>query len=146
VTIPASIETIEDSAFEGCTNLKKINFAPISKLEVIGKRAFMFDAIQELVLPSSVKELHMQAFMWNKLKKLVLNDGLREIDRNAFSDCKGLQEVFIPKSVYRIGINTFLGCWDMIAYVEATEIALQWDENWSDEVVPCRFILGCKRR
>ena len=40
ITIPASVTTIGDGAFEGCSKLKKVTFAPDSKLQTIGTDAF----------------------------------------------------------------------------------------------------------
>ena len=40
ITIPASVTTIGDGAFEGCSKLKKVTFAPNSGLQTIGTDAF----------------------------------------------------------------------------------------------------------
>ena len=43
ITIPASVTTIGDGAFEGCSKLKKVTFAPDSQLKTVGKKKKTFD-------------------------------------------------------------------------------------------------------
>ena len=40
ITIPASVTTIGNGAFEGCSKLKKVTFAPNSQLKTVGEKTF----------------------------------------------------------------------------------------------------------
>lgn len=62
ITIPASVETIGDNAFDMAKNLKTVNFAEGSKLNYIGSWAFYRTSIKEMTLPSSVTTLKGRAF------------------------------------------------------------------------------------
>ena len=62
ITIPASVETIEDNAFDMAKNLKTVNFAEGSRLNYIGSWAFYRTSIKEMTLPSSVTTLKGRAF------------------------------------------------------------------------------------
>ena len=87
VTIPQSVTSIGDSAFAGCHNLDSvtINDAAAS----IGSRAFT-----ECPLAT----------------KLSLGKKITTIGDYAFFDCRGLTSVTIPPSVTSIGDDAFLQC------------------------------------
>ncbi len=92
VEIPSSIETIEESAFEGCTGktslalhkglttignrafanvaLTDISFGTDSTLKQIGDEAFSGAAIKQLSIPSTVKTIGNRAFASAHLEKL----------------------------------------------------------------------------
>lgn len=92
VEIPSSIETIEESAFEGCTGktslalhkglntignrafanvaLTDISFGTDSTLKQIGDEAFSSAAIKQLSIPSTVKTIGSRAFASAHLEKL----------------------------------------------------------------------------
>ena len=92
VEIPSSIETIEESAFEGCTGktslalhkglntignrafanvaLTDISFGTDSALKQIGDEAFSIATIKQLSIPSTVKTIGNRAFASAHLEKL----------------------------------------------------------------------------
>lgn len=92
VEIPSSIETIEESAFEGCTGktslalhkglntignrafanvaLTDISFGTDSTLKQIGDEAFSSATIKQLSIPSTVKTIGNRAFASAHLEKL----------------------------------------------------------------------------
>lgn len=79
VTLPDSLNVIEDEAFCGCTHLKCLYFP--KNLKHIGSRAFLCcDEIREIVIPDSVEYIGDESFAY----------------------CRRLKQVFIPK-------NTVLG-------------------------------------
>lgn len=49
--IPSFIEIISDNAFANCTELKKIEFSPDSKLRKIYQDSFIFTKIKKITLP-----------------------------------------------------------------------------------------------
>lgn len=57
------IENVGDDAFWGCENLKTVEFAPDSRVNVIGKGAFMNCAnLSEVKLPNKVGNIYTRAF------------------------------------------------------------------------------------
>ena len=80
ITIPSSITTIGDGAFDGCS-------------------------IKTAIIPSIAVKYIPQ----NNLTKVVLING-EAIEDNAFRNCTTLAEIVIPGSVTKIGENAFYGC------------------------------------
>ncbi|STX51490.1 Uncharacterised protein [Legionella busanensis] len=84
---PNDITTIGESAFEECTNLKK------------------------LVIPSHITDIKKFAF-WNctQLKNVVLPKNLTKIAKCTFNGCTSLETVRIPPNVTVIGKGAFYNC------------------------------------
>ena len=95
ISIPSSVKAIDDSAFEKCRHLKKVNLS--DGLLSIGKRAFAYTDLGNVVIPSSV-------FVVSSL---------------AFSHCESLTTVKFnkPNSAIVIGTNCFLDCPSEIAII-----------------------------
>ena len=55
VYIPASVERIEQGAFANCTRLSKVMLHSMSKLQVIGPKAFACTMLSSIILPPGVK-------------------------------------------------------------------------------------------
>lgn len=83
VTIPNTVATIDEYAFNACTNLENVN------------------------IPDSVKTIGKRAFYGTNLKSVTIPNGVTSIGNEAFSNCKSLEEVQIPSSVKTIGANAF---------------------------------------
>lgn len=87
VSMPDSVTSIEQRAFEGCQNLVS---APLpSSLTTIGDAAF---------------------YNCNKLILTSLPSGLTKIGDHAFDLCRSITIKSIPSGVTSIGINSFLRC------------------------------------
>lgn len=90
IILPATVKTIEESAFLECTNLKKVTFAPGSSLMSIGLKAFYASGIRSLVLPSRVKLIEEEAFgECDKLTSLIISKRT-EVHPTAFIGCTRL--------------------------------------------------------
>ena len=57
VSIAETVEIIGDSAFYGCTNLKKVSFVGTPKLTSIGTQAFYNTNVQSFNVPRNVKNI-----------------------------------------------------------------------------------------
>jgi len=62
VIIPASVETIGDSAFANCPKLTSISIDESSRLSVIGSSAFQGTGLKEITIPDSVTTIQSGAF------------------------------------------------------------------------------------
>ncbi len=69
------------------------------------------DAMERIVIPSSVKVIGVMAFDWcENLSEVVLSEGLQTIERCAFRYCTALTSIEIPASVTCIEEGVFEGC------------------------------------
>ena len=135
IELPDTLTSMGNSVFFKCKALKSIrihkqikvieNFSFCESgletvvfeegLEVIGKRAFFWTNLKEIVLPSSVKEVGEWAFIiCGQLERIVLNDGLLSIGPGAFSGT-ALKEVIIPQTVQTVDESVFYDCKSLTA-------------------------------
>lgn len=95
IEIPGSVTSIGDSAFMGCDSLKKVNFAPDSKLEKIGDYAFAYSALSDIVIPNGVKSIGNYAFEYcTQLRSVTIPKSVKEIGNYAFTHCYELYDVY----------------------------------------------------
>ncbi len=87
VSIPDSVETIGDSAFENCADLT--SFTVPDGVTTIGEYAFAY---------------------CSGLTSIMISDNVTTIGKRAFSWCDGLTSVMIPDSVTSIGESAFGEC------------------------------------
>ena len=108
IDIPDGVTHLYNSVFECCTNLRRVSLP--STLEIIGKSDFAgCDALEEIVIPGSVKEVEREAFYCSGIRKLVIKRGVKILDINAFNGCNRLVEAYIPSSVCEIEGGHFNG-------------------------------------
>ena len=111
VTIPSSVEAIEDRVFVGCTSLASVTIAAenqkySSQSNVIYNKTasggitsikFIPEALSgDIVIPEGVTVIESGAFRARAIETLSLPATLRQIGSYAFTDCHSLTEVTIP--------------------------------------------------
>lgn len=108
VTIPNSVTTIEDYAFE---NLN-ITFIELpNSVSIIGKYAFSGSRIVSMKLPPKIETIDEYCFdSCTKLEIIELPANLKEIKTHAFAQCVSLKQIIIPNSVISITGAPFYGC------------------------------------
>ena len=83
VSIPNTVVEIGESAFEQCTALSTLRFAPGSKLTTIGKRAFsQCSSITSLTIPDNARNIGNSAFWGLENLKYLTMSG--EVDGSAW--------------------------------------------------------------
>ena len=86
IKIPEGVQVIENFAFSGCSNIKKV------------------------IIPNSVKSIKRAAFSdCLKMEEVeILGNNLLEIYNFAFYNCESLRRIHIPNSVRMIGKGVFM--------------------------------------
>lgn len=109
VTLPPTLDEIEDSAFFKCSSLTEITIP--EGVTKIGANAFYgCSQLTSITIPSTIKNMDA-AFPSNpKLSQVTLTNGIYRISSSAFKDCTGLTEIKVPTSVYEICSDAFNGC------------------------------------
>lgn len=97
ITLPKSLEKMENNPFSGC-----------SKLELINNSNSYF--IQDDVIYNGFKTSVVGTLNKIKSKRLVLLEGIKTINRNSFWNCKGIETIVFPESLEDIGYNPFVDC------------------------------------
>ena len=125
VTIPDSVTSIRDYAFERCSSLTSITIP--DSVTSIGSYAFYkCSSLTSITIPDSVASIGYRAFFnCSSLTSITIPDGVTSIGEYAFSGCSRLTNVTIPNSVTSIGKNAFSLCRSLTdVYYGGTEA--QW--------------------
>ena len=90
-------------------------------------------------VPHFVTEIADEAYSCCKfLARIELPKGLRSIGNGAFNYCRDLFDAFIPESVTHVGKGVFNDCYDLrVIRCAASEKPEGWDSDWLD---------GCEAR
>ena len=109
ISIPASVKTIGERAFEGCFKLTEVSLA--NGIETIGKQAFLdCSNLRKIEVPGSVKRIEAETFMnCTRVETLVLHEGLEEIGDAAFKMYNGQTDIAFPSTLREIGDEAFFG-------------------------------------
>ena len=112
VTIPDSIITIGDHAFDGCANLTQVSIP--DSVTSIGAVAFNLCGLTSITLPNSITNLGAGALgECGYLTNVTLPDSLATIGSGAFDWCRALTSITIPGSVTSLGSNAFTACYNL---------------------------------
>ena len=118
IEIPASVETIGNTAFSDCSSLATVTFEKGSRLKTIGNNAYYrCTSLTSIEIPASVETIEKKAFMHcSSLATVTFEKGsqLKTIAGDsydgAFSDCTALTSIEIPASVETIEATAFKSC------------------------------------
>ncbi len=108
ISMPDSVEYINDGAFYGCSKTEFSNLP--ANLKEIGNSAFRGCVLlgeNKVEIPSSVICIGDNAFYGCNLKNIIINEGLQAIGSNAFANNYELTEINIPRTVTDLDDNSF---------------------------------------
>ena len=112
ITIPASVMTIGDQAFQNC-GLSTITIPEDSQLKSIGDQAFIYCYnLKSITIPASVTTIGNGAFQNCSLEAINIPEDsqLKSIGDNAFTYSYNLKSIIIPEKVTSIGNKAFAYC------------------------------------
>ena len=108
--IKCTVDRIEDSAFNGMTNLESITIP--DGVREIGQEAFAnCTGLASVTIPEGVKEIRNQTFLrCTGLTSVTFPSSLVSIGDESFGDCWGLTSVTLPHGLTSIGWRAFMRC------------------------------------
>ena len=110
MTIPNSVTSIGNCAFEDCSGLTSLTI-PNSVTKIGSSAFYRCSGLTSVTIPNSVTSIGEYAFEYcSSLTSLTIGNSVTTIGNYAFSDCKGLTSVTIPNSVTSIGDYAFAYC------------------------------------
>jgi len=128
VTIPDSVTTIENNAFNGFSHLEEVVFGSdsevgvqsvsTSSLQTIGEYAFANCVrLDYLTLPSSVTTIGKNVFenCYN-LKQMTLPEGVTTLTDAMFKNCSSIISVELSKNIVNIPAELFNGCTELVNF------------------------------
>lgn len=125
VTIPQSVEEIENAIFDSCEVLESISvIAGNSTYNSRNGILYYLDMKEILCIPKALKG------------DVVIPDTVTAIEENAFENRNNLSSVEIPLSVTAIGKHAFKGNTDLIIYCAAESKPDDWDDDWNSYHAP----------
>ena len=110
VHIPDSVTNIGELSFEDCDSLTSVNIP--DSVTTIGYEAFYScDSLTSVNIPDSVTTIGYNAFAYcTRLTSVTIGDSVTTIGNYTFSHCRSLTSVNIPDSVTTIGYEAFCDC------------------------------------
>ena len=110
IKIPASVKSIGDQAFSGCSGIVSISIP--DSVSSIGAYAFSgCSGLTSVNIPNAVSNLGIYSFQnCSNLSVLTLPTALSSINEGVFSGCTKLATVSFPGSLVSLGKSAFSGC------------------------------------
>ena len=113
VVIPKNIIKIEDSAFNGCTNLSDVTFN--EGLKELGTSVFSNTAIETITIPSSLEVVADNQFLDGifentKLTTVNFAEGTKSVVGYLFKGCNSITNIAFPETIESIGNYAFYKC------------------------------------
>ncbi|MDE6550691.1 MAG: leucine-rich repeat domain-containing protein [Clostridia bacterium] len=131
ITLPSSVTTIEEWAFNGCASLERVVMS--NGVTSIGEHAFTdCSGLTDITLPGSIRVIGDSAFVnCIRLPNIALPSNVKSIGSYAFFGCLSLSSIVIPNSVEQMGEFIFGENPMLTVYCVAESKPSGWDENWS---------------
>ncbi len=143
VSIPGTVETIGDSAFENCENLLSATIP--EGVKTIGVSAFKWcSSLEHIDFPSSITSVGDSAFMeCDKVTRVRFEPGSESvhIGDNLFSKCWALTEVILPEKADQISSGMFANCLALTElYIPAGVTDINYTGNGGAPFFGCKVL------
>uniref|UniRef100_UPI0024AE06A3 leucine-rich repeat protein n=1 Tax=[Ruminococcus] torques TaxID=33039 RepID=UPI0024AE06A3 len=107
ISLPDSVQTIEENGFAYCKNLGAVDFGNV--LKEIDNYAFCDSGVTRVRIPNSTTAVGASAFSGcDSLNEVTLGSGLKGIERGVFSNCSNLKQIEIPDNITYISDEAFM--------------------------------------
>ena len=120
VRIPKHVTKIPNSAFQECTALTTVSFAPNASLSSIGNFAFVkTSALTAVELPAKVSQIGSSVFHFSGIQSAIIMSPVPYLQDKLFYGCTNLETVTIGNRVNMIGNFAFTDCsrlWKIYCY------------------------------
>ncbi len=130
VTITDDVTSIEKFAFIDCTKLKKVTIG--NGVTSIEESSFAgCTELKDVTIGNNVTSINEFAFRYCiNLSSITLPNSVTEIGDSAFEGCTRLSSIIIPESVKSIGAKTFSNCPDLTIYAKINSYVQKYaDDN-----------------
>ena len=134
LTIPDSVSSIKDHAFNGCASLENVSIPGTAN---IGNSAFRnCIRLTSVSTGNGVESIGAYAFAdCSNLTSVTIPDGVTSIGNGAFADCTGLTSITIPDSVTSIRLGAFDGCSNLTSIYYTGDMTSWLEKDWHDNVM-----------
>ncbi len=126
ITLPDTLKIIGDGAFENCKYISQVDIP--TSLVILENDVFAGTGLVSVVVPGNVVKCRTAFYGCEELKDVVLENGVRVL-WGTFAECKNLESVVIPQTVYQISKSTFMNCTnlkDIWIYSDDVELDYEW--------------------
>ena len=134
ITLPSSLTSIGDDAFEDCISLTSITLP--DSLTSIGARAFHgCTSLTSITLPEGLTSIEDDTFSGcDSLASIDLPEGLISIGGLAFEGCGSLTSITLPSSLISIGYRVFNLCYALAEVYNYSSLNLTIGSGTNGEV------------
>ena len=110
ITIPNSIDTIGEGAFQECSGLQSINLP--DSLPFIADNTFKgCTSLDSIIIPNTISSIGNNAFEnCSSLDSIYIPNSVTNIGTASFKGCTSLDSINLPNSITTIGNELFRGC------------------------------------
>lgn len=103
------VTVLSQEAFSFCTELRSVIMP--NSIKYIGNNCFYGSGIEQIDIPSSVKQLRAGCFAYcESLKTVKLPNSISILSGSTFTGCISLEEIDIPNTITEIGQSCFHDC------------------------------------
>ena len=126
VSLPYTVQDIEQGAFKDCVNLEKVNLGKVYHIE---KGAFKGTrALENITLPDTLVAIGNEAFVDSSLKEITIPNSVSKFGTRIFANCEKLESIHIPSTLTDFDRAMFAGCQN-IQHITVDEMNITYDSR-----------------